>query len=179
MGGRTVVGYICNRHLILNMSEKELCFSTCRNTHKLPPNSPITENDTIDRTSALPLILTSRLGFFSFSHPLRSLNRIHWQVLLPLLQMASLAAQTAKTLPSMQALSLGREDALEKGMATHSSILAWEIPWAEEPGGLQSVAFSKELDMTERLTLRYYCKCSSKSGHTVAHSRPTSQSKPL
>ena len=33
--------------------------------------------------------------------------------------------------------SLGREDALEKGMATHSSILAWRIPWAEEPGGLQ------------------------------------------
>ena len=34
--------------------------------------------------------------------------------------------------------SLGQEDPLEKGMATHSSILAWEIPWAEEPGGLQS-----------------------------------------
>ena len=35
--------------------------------------------------------------------------------------------------------SLGGEDPLEKGMATHSSILAWEIPWTEEPGGLQSV----------------------------------------
>ena len=35
--------------------------------------------------------------------------------------------------------SLGQEDPLEKEMATHSSILAWEIPWAEEPGGLQSV----------------------------------------
>ena len=34
---------------------------------------------------------------------------------------------------------LGREDPLEKGVATHSSILAWEIPWAEEPGGLQSM----------------------------------------
>ena len=34
--------------------------------------------------------------------------------------------------------SLGREDPLEMGMATHSSILAWEIPWREEPGGLQS-----------------------------------------
>ena len=33
--------------------------------------------------------------------------------------------------------SLGQEDPLEKGMATHSSILAWEIPWTEEPGGLQ------------------------------------------
>ena len=35
--------------------------------------------------------------------------------------------------------SLGREDLLEKGMATHSSILAWRIPWTEEPGGLQSM----------------------------------------
>ena len=35
--------------------------------------------------------------------------------------------------------SLGQEDPLEKGMATHSSILAWEIPWIEEPGGLQSI----------------------------------------
>ena len=35
--------------------------------------------------------------------------------------------------------ALGREDLLEKGMATHSSILVWEIPWIEEPGGLQSV----------------------------------------
>ena len=37
-----------------------------------------------------------------------------------------------------QVPSLGREDPLEEGMATHSSILAWEIPWTEEPGGLQS-----------------------------------------
>ena len=36
----------------------------------------------------------------------------------------------------MQVRSLGREDALEEGMATHSSILAWEIPWTEQPGGL-------------------------------------------
>ena len=35
--------------------------------------------------------------------------------------------------------SLGRKDPLEKGMAVHSSILAWEIPWTEEPGGLQSM----------------------------------------
>ena len=44
--------------------------------------------------------------------------------------------------------SLGREDTLEKEMATHSSILACEIPWTEEPGGLQSVG-SKESDTTE------------------------------
>ena len=47
-------------------------------------------------------------------------------------------AQTVKILPAMwetQVQSLGREDPLETGMATHSSILAWRIPWTEEPGG--------------------------------------------
>ena len=39
--------------------------------------------------------------------------------------------------------SLGREDLLEEEMATHSSVLAWEIPWTEEPGGLQSMAKSQ------------------------------------
>ena len=43
--------------------------------------------------------------------------------------------------------TLGQEDPLEKGMATHSSILAWRIPWTEEPGRLQSMG-SQELDMT-------------------------------
>ena len=41
--------------------------------------------------------------------------------------------------------SLGLEDPLEKEMATHSSILAWEIPWTEEPGGLQSTGLQKSL----------------------------------
>ena len=40
-------------------------------------------------------------------------------------------------------LSLGREDPLEKGMATHSSILAWRIPWTEEPGRLQSIGLQR------------------------------------
>ena len=52
-----------------------------------------------------------------------------------------------------QVRSLGQEDPLEKGMATRSSILAWRIPWTEEPGGLQSLGAHKELDITERLTL--------------------------
>ena len=43
---------------------------------------------------------------------------------------------------------LGREDLLKKEMATHSSILAWRVPWTEEPSGLQSMGH-KELDMTE------------------------------
>ena len=50
-----------------------------------------------------------------------------------------------------QVQSLGQEDPLEKGMATHSNILAWKIPWTEEPDGLQSIV-SKELDTTERLS---------------------------
>ena len=51
-------------------------------------------------------------------------------------------AQTVKRLPTMQETwvqSLDREDLLEKEIATHSSILAWKIPWAEEPGGLQAM----------------------------------------
>ena len=43
----------------------------------------------------------------------------------------------------MKIQSLGLEDPLEKGMATHSGILAWEIPWTEEPGGLQSLGSQK------------------------------------
>ena len=49
---------------------------------------------------------------------------------------------TVKSLPAMQETQvqfLVREDPLEKDMATHSSILAWEIPWTEEPGGIQSM----------------------------------------
>ena len=51
-------------------------------------------------------------------------------------------AQMVKNLPAMRegwVQSLGWEDPLEKGMATHSRILAWRIPWTEEPGGLQSM----------------------------------------
>ena len=51
-------------------------------------------------------------------------------------------AQMVKNLPAVQETQvqpLGREDPLEKGMATHSSILAWRILWTEEPGGLQSM----------------------------------------
>ena len=59
---------------------------------------------------------------------------------------ASLVAQLVKNPPEMQETwvrSLGQEDPLEKEMATHSSILAWEIPWTEEPGGLQSIGWQK------------------------------------
>ena len=62
-------------------------------------------------------------------------------------------AQTVRNLPAMQVTqvqSQGWEDILEKGIATHSSVLAWRIPWTEEPGRLWGC---KESDMTERLTL--------------------------
>ena len=55
-------------------------------------------------------------------------------------------AQTVKNLPAVQETQvqyLGWEDPLEKGVATHSSILAWRIPWTEEPGGLQSMGVAE------------------------------------
>ena len=64
-------------------------------------------------------------------------------------------AQMVKNLPAMQGTqvqSLGQEDPLKKGMATHSSILAWRNPWTEEPGGLQSME-SERVGATERLSL--------------------------
>ena len=69
----------------------------------------------------------------------------HW----PNNNWASLVAQTVKNLPAMQETwvqSLGQEDPLEKGMANPSSILAWRIPWTEEPGGYSNgVAESQTL----------------------------------
>ena len=68
---------------------------------------------------------------------------------------ASLVAQMVKNLPAMQETqvqSLGWEDTLEKGMVTHSSILAWTVPWTEDPGGLQSMGS----DRTEGLTLHIW-----------------------
>ena len=63
--------------------------------------------------------------------------------------LASLVAQTVKNVPAIQerqetqVRSLGQEDPLEKGMATHSSILAWRFMWTEEPGGLQSMGLQR------------------------------------
>ena len=67
----------------------------------------------------------------------------------------SLVAQTVKNLPIMQKAqetwvqSLGWEDSLEKEMATHSSILAWKIPWTEEPGGLQSMGSQSQTRLSD------------------------------
>ena len=78
----------------------------------------------------------------------------HWNenIVLITRDWSSLVAHRVRNLPATQETwvrSLGREDTLEKGMATYSSILAWRISWTEEPGELHSVA---ELDMTEWLT---------------------------
>ena len=73
----------------------------------------------------LKLVYIRRVGFAPKSHRER----------------ASLMAQMVKNLPTMLETwvrSLGQKDPLEKGMATHSCILAWRIPWTEGPGGLQS-----------------------------------------
>ena len=67
-------------------------------------------------------------------------------------------AQMVKNLPAMQETwfrSLGQEDPLEKGMATHSSILAWRIPWTEELGDYSPWG-CKELDTTEQLSLFFF-----------------------
>ena len=72
---------------------------------------------------------------------------------------ASLVVQIVKkppTVQEMQVRSLDWEDPLEEGMATHSSILAWRIPWTQETDGPQSMGLhwgQKELDTTEQLTL--------------------------
>ena len=63
-------------------------------------------------------------------------------LLFLLFPMTFLVAQMVKNLPAMQETTvrpLGQEDPLEKELATHSSILAWRIPWTEEPGRLQSM----------------------------------------
>ena len=62
-----------------------------------------------------------------------------WVIGVPLIAWVSLVAQMVKNLPAMLKIwvwSLGWEDLLEKGMATHSSILDWRTPWIQEPGGL-------------------------------------------
>ena len=71
---------------------------------------------------------------------------------------ASLVAQMVKNLPAIQETqvqSLGQEDPLEKGMATHSSFLPWRIPWTEEPGRLQFME-SQRVRHDEQLTLSLF-----------------------
>ena len=86
----------------------------------------------------------------TFPHLLVGAQMNHYSYILSTivysLLWTSLVPQTVKNLLAMQKTwvpFLGQEFPLEKGMTTHSSILAWRIPWTEEPGGLQSIGFSK------------------------------------
>ena len=69
---------------------------------------------------------------------------------------ASLVAQMVENLPAAiqetQVPSLGRDDTLEKGMATHSSILVWKIPWTEEPGRIESMGLQKRWQLSDYTT---------------------------
>ena len=79
-------------------------------------------------------------------------------------------AQTVKSLPVMQETwvwSLSQEDPLEKEMATQSSILAWKIPWTEEPGQLQSMGH-KESDTTEWLHFHFWLTLLAAAGGGLA-----------
>ena len=98
-------------------------------------------------------LLLSVLVFFLiflWARPIRSvisLSDSPFLIYLPILTVWVFpVAQMVKNLPAGQEVwvqSLGREDPLEKGMVTHSSILAWRIPWAEKPGGLQSIGLCR------------------------------------
>ena len=72
----------------------------------------------------------------------------------------SYMAQMVKNVPAMQETcvrSLGGEDSLEKGMATHSSILVWRIPWTEEPDRLQSMGSQRVGHNRETHTFTFHC----------------------
>ena len=88
--------------------------------------------------------------YSSFIH-----NHLNWKQL-------TLVAQRLKHRPAMQetwVLSLGQEDPLEKEMATHSSILAWRIPWTEGPGGLQSMGSQRvRHDWATNTKLKPFCQ---------------------
>ena len=99
-----------------------------------------------------PCILWTLLPFSFIPHPLPYPYKnplwkpfmIYWAPFFP--PRAFLVAQTIKNLPAMWETwvwSMGWEDPLQKGIAIHSSILAWRIPWTEEPGGLQSMGLQR------------------------------------
>ena len=101
-----------------NWSHSNSWLLTPSNLSRTPPNPVITEHQV-----GLPMIYSSFPLVICFRH-----DRVY---------ISSLVSQSVKNLPAMQETwvqFLGRKDPLEKGMTTHSSILAWRIPWTEEPG---------------------------------------------
>ena len=99
--------------------------------------------DMFCNTSWYLIMLTLQFG--SFSWRLTSVFLV-WCILQSTVSSVSLVAQMVKGLPAIWetwARSLGWKDSLEKEMATHSSTLAWKIPWTEEPGRLQSMGLHR------------------------------------
>ena len=87
-------------------------------------------------------------------------NVLPWFIIHYILSWASQMAQTVKNLSAMQETqvqSLGQEDPLEKEMATHSSILTWEIPWTEEPGSYSSCGYRVGHDLTTEMKVAQSC----------------------
>ena len=88
-------------------------------------------------------------------NPIHKLMAISQNLLLGISTLTSWGfpgGSVVKNLPATQETqvqSLGQEDPLEKGMATHSSILAWRLPWTEEPGGLQTMGVVKSQTLTQ------------------------------
>ena len=93
----------------------------------------------------------SERSWLGFTTVIWSKNRV--AISYPYSQIwASLIAQAVKNPPAMWEtwiLSLGWVDPLKNGMATHFSILVWEVPWTEEPGGLQSVGSSSQTRLSD------------------------------
>ena len=88
--------------------------------------------------SAIQIIEAIHFGWEQFYPKCSCTHSFSYAPTIPLIR-ASLEVQTVKILPAMLEIrvgSLSQEDPLEKGMATHSSIVAWGIPWTEEPGRL-------------------------------------------
>ena len=149
------------------MGQRGFCCDICQKVYYLIFSSKtfIVSGLTLSLKSISNLFLYMVLGSiplhvadqFSQHHLLKRLSFLRCIFLPPLSKMDSLMAQRLKHLPAMWGTwvrSLGRQDPLEKEMATHSSILAWRITWMEEPGGLQSTG-RNESDTAERL--HFHC----------------------
>ena len=106
------------------------------------PNLPVTPGVSWLPTFAFQSLWNKRISFYGVSSRRSCRSSKNQSALASLASGGSLVAQMVKNLPAVQKTwvqSLGWEDPLETGMATHSSILAWSIPWTEEPGGLPSM----------------------------------------
>ena len=149
---------LCHAYNVNQVSSSPIWHATCSTSPELCKNhfypSLATDRRKVDIRYDIPKANPSCL-----QTPLTPdlLRGVHFGLFTFIQCGASLVAQMVKNLHAMQenwVWSLGREDLLEKGMASHISILAWKIPWTEETGGLQSM--EPESDMTEQLTLQFF-----------------------